>query len=212
MKALYRLTWLTMTFVMLLGLVSPFTAQLRIQNSTQGSNSAATTVRLVTQTKPAPKPAGLEVGDTVPDFPFTDFNDKPRRFSEFRGKYVLLDFWATWCSPCLADIPHLKQFYTKYQSKGLEILGLDSETLGDDVGDDPEFAEETHERAKTIVKTRGVTWPQASSKTAVPVAVSMFGVESLPTKILVDPQGKIVARIKEGKELDELLLRLLGDK
>lgn len=182
------------------------TAQLKIKNAEVGSTGGAITVAVMTQAKPK----ALGVGDTVPDFPFTDFEDKPHKFSEFKGKYVLLDFWATWCSPCLADIPHLKEFYSKYRSKGFEILGLDSETLGDDADDDPEFAKETHERAKGIVKTRGANWVHANSKTAVPVAVKLFVVESLPTKILVDPQGKIVARIKEGKELDELLMKLLG--
>ena len=97
---------------------------------------------------------GLAVGSQVPDFEFTDFNGKQRRLAEYRGHYVLLDFWATWCSPCLADIPHLKEIYLKYRGKGFEIIGMDSETLGQESAD-AAFAKETQARAHEIVSTRG---------------------------------------------------------
>jgi thiol-disulfide isomerase/thioredoxin len=164
---------------------------------------------------PIPKssPAGVAVNSTTPiEFSYVDFSGKPRNLSEFRGKYVLLDFWATWCKPCLADIPHLKELYEKYKEKGFEILGMDSETLSSDEEADPQFAKETGERARNIVKTRGAAWTHATSETAVPIAVKVFGVNKLPTKILIDPQGKIVTRVEEGKELDQLLEKLLGGK
>jgi thiol:disulfide interchange protein DsbD len=136
------------------------------------------------------------------DFLFSDFSDKPHKLSEFKGKYVLLDFWATWCMPCLADIPKLKALYEKYKLNGFEIIGMDSETIGDEAdAPDPAFAKETAERAKQIVMTRGVTWTQATSKTAVPVAMKIFGVKSLPTKILIDREGRIVATIGEKDDL-----------
>jgi|GEM_PF-5856053 thiol-disulfide isomerase/thioredoxin len=146
------------------------------------------------------------------DFDFVDFAGKPRKLSEFRGKYVLIDFWATWCRPCLADIPHLKELYDKYKEKGFEIIGMDSETLSPDEEVDAEFAKETEQRARDIVKTRGASWTHATSATAVPVAVKVFGVDKLPTKILIDPEGKTVARFEGGKELDHLLEKLLGGK
>lgn len=157
------------------------------------------------------KPAATE--NSAIEFTFTDFKGGERKFSEFRGKYVLLDFWATWCKPCLADIPHLKELYDQNKDKGFEIIGMDSETIGDDEGEaDPEFAKQTAERAKMIVTTRGANWTQATSVTAVPVANKLFGVKSLPTKILIDPEGRIIARIKEGKELDAVLAKLLNEK
>lgn len=153
----------------------------------------------------------LKTGMQVPDFSFTDFEGKARKFSEFRGKYVLLDFWATWCKPCLADIPKLKTLYEKYKAGGFEIIGMDSETIGDEAdAPDPEFAKETAERAKQIVTTRGVTWTQATSETAVPLAVKVFGVKALPTKILIDKDGKVIATIGEKDDLTGIVEKLLS--
>jgi len=201
--------------------------QVRYQTCTQTICLAPKLLELETQIQIAgveadPKQSGaragvekvstaLAVGAMVPDFDFTDFTGKTRHFSEYRGRYVLLDFWATWCSPCLADIPHLKETQLKYRARGFEILGMDSETLGQEQVE-PGFARETQARAREIVHTRGVTWTQATTETSEPVAVKIFGVNSLPVKILVDPDGRVVARVKTSSELDDLLARLLNAK
>ena len=157
------------------------------------------------------KPAKTE--NSVVEFTFTDFNGKPRKFSEFKGKYVLLDFWATWCKPCLADFPKLKEIYDKHKANGFEIIGMDAETIGDEESDpDPEFAKETTERAKALITNRLINWTQATSETSVPVARKLFNVSSLPAKILIDPNGNIIGKIKETKELDEMLTKLLSEK
>src|SRR5436305_22763 len=95
----------------------------------------------------------VTTGSVVPDFNFTDFAGKSRRFSEFRGRVVLLDFWASWCSPCLADIPQLRAAYQKYHASGFEIIGMDSETLGQKETD-AEFGKDAQVKAGAIVNTR----------------------------------------------------------
>jgi thiol-disulfide isomerase/thioredoxin len=178
-----------------------------------GGNAQPTPATAPVSTATSSKRVNLSEGAVVEDFAFTDFTGKTHRLSDFRGRVVLLDFWATWCKPCLTDIPHLKGLYEKYKDKGFEIIGMDSETLGQDEGDnDPEFAKERDERARQIVSTRGASWTHATAATAVPVAEKIFGVKTLPTKILIDAQGKIVARVEEGAELDAWLEKLLGGK
>lgn len=144
-------------------------------------------------------------------FDFLDFAGQPRKLSEFRGKFVLLDFWATWCRPCLADIPKLKILYDRYRADGFEIIGMGSETLtGDAEGADLEFAKEAEERARKIVVTRGVLWIQATSETAVPVATKIFGIKTLPTKILIDREGRVIATIGEKDDLEAIVSKLLA--
>jgi thiol-disulfide isomerase/thioredoxin len=181
------------------------TTQIKIAGVDSEPNQSATQPRI----EPTPEP--IAAGAMVPDFNFTDFTGKARQLSEYRGRYLLLDFWATWCGPCLADIPHLKESYLKYHALGFEILGMDSETLGQ--GEvEPDFARDTQARAREIVRTRGVTWTQATTETAVPVAIKIFGVNNLPAKILIDRDGRVIARVMTSSELDALLARLLNGK
>ena len=65
----------------------------------------------------------LKIGDRAPDFVSTQLNGSPIRLSDYRGKVVLLDFWATWCAPCIAELPNVTRVYEKYQDRGLEVLG-----------------------------------------------------------------------------------------
>lgn len=187
------------------------TAEIEITGGSQSVEKINNSAKTVAETKVLS--TSKEFDSTPVEFNFIDFAGKQRKISEFRGKFVLLDFWATWCRPCLADIPKLKVLYEKYHAQGFDIVGMDSETLSDDAEEpDPEFAKETAERAKQIVKTRGAVWTHATAETAVPVAKKVFGVKTLPTKILLDKEGKIIATIGEKDDLTGIVEKLLSEK
>ena len=147
----------------------------------------------------------------VADFEFTDFAGKKRKFSEYRGNVVLLDFWATWCGPCLADIPKLKKIYEKHKSDGFEIIGMNAETIGDE-DPDPAFAKEAATRARQIVATRGAIWTQATAASSLPVAVDVFGVKVLPTKVLIGRDGRIIARLGEKDDTEKVVAAAMAVK
>jgi thiol-disulfide isomerase/thioredoxin len=121
----------------------------------------------------------LSVDSVVPDFSFTDFNGKGRRLSEYRGKHVLLEFWATWCGPCVWEIPNLQDAYRKYQSRGFEILGLDND--------------EDFEKTKAFVAEKGIGWTQASRESIKDLITRRFRINSWPTTVLLDPDGKVIS-------------------
>ena len=121
-------------------------------------------------------------GTEVPDFTFVDFEGKSHTLSDFRGKYVLLDFWGTWCGPCVAQIPHLKETYEKYRDRGFEILGMDREV------DD----KQTAEKVRKFLADKGVTWTQATSESISELVEKRFRIGVFPTTFLLDPQGRIV--------------------
>lgn len=122
----------------------------------------------------------LRVGSTMPDFEFTDFAGKKRRFSEFAGKYVLLDFWASWCPPCRAEMPHLREAYTRYREQGFEILAMNA--------DEPELVPAVKESLRKF----GAEWTQARRESILGV-MERLGVDSYPTTLLVGPDGKVVS-------------------
>lgn len=124
--------------------------------------------------------AGREIraGDPIPDFAFTDFAGNQHHLSDFAGKYVLLDFWATWCLPCLQEIPELKSADRQFRSRGLVIIGMNSD--------------KKQEKAQVVVERQGVSWLQSSAASTRKV-VHMLKIDWYPALLLLAPGGKLLA-------------------
>lgn len=142
---------------------------------------------------------GVE-GTMAADFSAPDITGKPLQLSSFKGKYVLVDFWASWCLPCRKGNPHLKKLYAQYKDKGFEIIG---------VSDD----DRKPEAWKKAVEQDGIgMWKHVLRGLDMEKLLAgqynerdiskKYGIYSLPTKILIDPQGKIIGRYEGGEEDD----------
>ena len=129
----------------------------------------------------------------APDFTLTDIYGMPLTLSDFRGKYVVLDFWGSWCPWCIKGIPKMKEYYQKYNGK-FEIIGID--------------CNETQEKWKAAVATYNMPWKHVFNPRSSRL-VADYGIQGYPTKIIIDPKGR-VDRVVVGEDpafynyLDEL--------
>lgn len=118
-------------------------------------------------------------GDSVKDFSFVDFSGRQHRLSDFSGKFVLLDFWATWCQPCLKEIPDLKRARAQFQSRGLVILGMNSDRK--------------IEAARRFVIENNLPWLQSSPASTKYIVHHVLKVKWYPALVLLDPTRRILA-------------------
>ena len=137
--------------------------------------------------------AQIVEGAEAPDFTLKDLQGNGLTLSSLRGKYVVLDFWGSWCGWCIKGIPDMKKYYDRYKDR-MEILGID--------------CRDTEEAWKKAVEKHGLPWLHVRNTDEADVTVK-YGIQGYPTKIVVDPQGKI-AKVVVGEDpafyqyLDEL--------
>lgn len=139
------------------------------------------------------------IGSDALEFSQADTAGKAVSLSSFRGKYVLVDFWASWCRPCRLENPNLVKAFQKFKNKNFTVLGISLD-------------QDKAAWVKAIEKDK-LTWTQLSDLQQWNNAVAqMYHVQSIPQNFLIDPQGKIVAKDLRGEDLEKKLCELLGCK
>ncbi len=128
---------------------------------------------------------------------WTDLEGRKWTRAELEGRVVLLDFWATWCAPCLAELPHLKQLHERYSDRGFVLLGVALDTID-------------RRRLRSFLQRQEIRWPQVhETRGASGDAARAFDVEAVPSTVLVDRSGRIVARDFRGPALETTIETLL---
>jgi peroxiredoxin len=140
--------------------------------------------------------AQLQLGDQVYEITLRDVNRNTLKLSDYRGKVVLVDFWASWCAPCRRANPGLVELYSKFRDKGFEIFGVS--------------IDDERNAWKKAIKVDRISWIQVNEAGGweAPVAVQ-WKLEQIPASFLIDQQGKIIARDPSKQEIENHLKNLL---
>lgn len=152
-----------------------------------------------------PLPPDLSVGRDVPKFEAVAMNGKKIDFpTTFKGKVVMLDFWATWCGPCIAELPNVIKAYEKYKDKGFDVLGISFDQAN------------MAEKVTTFTKEHNMPWMQIYEGKYWETTLGLqFGVQGIPFCLLIDGDtGKILATVDKlrGENLDKTLEQVMANR
>ena len=138
------------------------------------------------------------IGNTVPDFAATDLDGNPISLEQYRGKVVLLDFWAVWCGPCIAEMPNVKKVYDSYKDEGFDIIGISLDT--------------DEERLRNYLTENEIPWRQVFSGKGWNSPVSQqYGIRAIPAPWLIDKEGKLISHQARGEALKNMVVEALKE-
>jgi peroxiredoxin len=143
--------------------------------------------------------AALAAGTKFPDFNEQDVDGKPLSIANHKGKVVLIDFWATWCPPCRAEVPNVVATYKKYHSQGFDIIGVS--------------LDQDRQKLSSFTRDNNMTWPQYfdgqgwDNKLA-----AKYGIQAIPATYLLDGNGMIIGKDLRGDDLEQAVAKALPKK
>lgn len=132
----------------------------------------------------------LAIGTKFPDFQEKDITGKPMSIASYKGKVVLVDFWATWCVPCVLELPNVLATYEKHHAKGFEIVGISLDQM--------------EQKLTDFTKEKNMPWQQFFDGQAWQNKLAQkYGVNSIPATYLLDGEGKIIGKDLRGEDLEK---------
>lgn len=143
--------------------------------------------------------SSLVVGKDFPGFDEKDVEGKPLALTNYLGKVVLIDFWATWCGPCMDELPSVLKTYDKYHAKGFEIIGIN--------------LDDNAQKFTAFIKAKNMAWQQFSDGQGWQNKLAVkYGIHSIPATYLLDEKGKIIGKDLRGEDLENAVAKALIKK